>query len=155
MDSAPRSLRLQIAVAGRTNSGKSSLLNLISGQDVAITSPIPGTTTDVVEKPMELRPLGPILFLDTAGIDDDTVLGGSRVARSLRAFDRADIILLVTTAGVWGEPEERMLQSAAERKINLLAVVNKCDLAAPTPEFLAMLREKTGFQPLTRTRTHG
>ncbi|MBS1455225.1 MAG: [FeFe] hydrogenase H-cluster maturation GTPase HydF, partial [Lentisphaeria bacterium] len=68
METAPRSLRLQIVVAGRTNSGKSSFLNLISGQDVAITSPVPGTTTDVVEKAMELRPLGPVLFLDTAGI---------------------------------------------------------------------------------------
>lgn len=64
METAPRSLRLQIVVAGRTNSGKSSFLNLISGQDVAITSPVPGTTTDVVEKAMELRPLGPVLFLD-------------------------------------------------------------------------------------------
>ena len=79
MESAPRSMRLQIAVAGRTNSGKSSFLNLIAGQDVAITSPVPGTTTDVVEKPMELRPLGPVLFLDTAGVDDETALGGRRV----------------------------------------------------------------------------
>lgn len=96
METAPRSLRLQIVVAGRTNSGKSSFLNLISGQDVAITSPVPGTTTDVVEKAMELRPLGPVLFLDTAGIDDRTVLGDRRVERSGRAFDRADVILLVT-----------------------------------------------------------
>ena len=76
METTPRSLRLQIAVAGRTNSGKSSFMNLITGQDVAITSPIPGTTTDVVEKAMELRPIGPVLFLDTAGIDDETRLGG-------------------------------------------------------------------------------
>ncbi len=148
METAPRSMRLQIAVAGRTNSGKSSFMNLIAGQDVAITSPVPGTTTDVVEKAMELRPLGPVLFLDTAGIDDETELGNRRIERSGRAFDRADVILLVTGAGVWGAPEERMLAVAKDHHVSLIPVVNKCDLAAPEPEFLAKLREATGFEPL-------
>ncbi len=148
MESTPRSLRLQIAVAGRTNSGKSSFLNLIAGQDVSITSPVPGTTTDVVEKPMELRPLGPVLFLDTAGIDDDTRLGGSRIERSRRAFDRADVLLLLLAADEWGVPEEEMLAAARERKVNLIAVVNKIDRRPPSAGFLAMLREKTGFEPL-------
>ena len=148
METAPRAMRLQIAVAGRTNSGKSSFMNLIAGQDVAITSPVPGTTTDVVEKAMELRPLGPVLFLDTAGIDDETELGNRRIERSGRAFDRADVILLVTGAGIWGAPEERMLAVAKDHHVSLIPVVNKCDLAAPEPEFLAKLREATGFEPL-------
>ena len=102
METVPKSMRLHIALFGRTNVGKSSFLNMISGQQAAITSPVPGTTTDVVEKAMELRPLGPVLFLDTAGIDDETELGNRRIERSGRAFDRADVILLVTGAGVWG-----------------------------------------------------
>lgn len=155
METTPRSLRLQIAVAGRTNSGKSSFMNLITGQDVAITSPVPGTTTDVVEKAMELRPIGPVLFLDTAGIDDETRLGGRRVERSRRAFDRADVLLLLTTAGAWGEPEEEMLSAARERKVALIAVVNQIDLHAPDTGFLAMLQEKTGFEPLTVCATGG
>ncbi|MDD3887007.1 MAG: [FeFe] hydrogenase H-cluster maturation GTPase HydF [Victivallaceae bacterium] len=155
MEDTPRSLRLQIAVAGRTNSGKSSFMNLITGQDVAITSPIPGTTTDVVEKAMELRPLGPVLFLDTAGIDDETELGGRRVERSRRALDRADVILLVTTPGVWAAPEEKVLAAARERKTGLIAVVNKCDQTSPAPEFLAMLKEKTSFAPIVTSSVGG
>ena len=70
MQKTPRSLRLHIGLFGRTNVGKSSFLNFVVGQDVAITSPVPGTTTDVVEKSMELLPVGPVVFLDTAGLDD-------------------------------------------------------------------------------------
>ena len=155
MESAPRSMRLQIAVAGRTNSGKSSFLTLIAGQAVAITSPVPGTTTDVVAKPTELRPLGPVLFLDTAGVDDETALGGRRVERSERAFNRADVLLLVTGAGVWGVPEENMLAAARDRKVSLIPVVNKIDEQPPAPEFLAMLKEKCGFEPLCVSSTGG
>ena len=75
MENTPSSLRLHIGLFGRTNTGKSTLLNAVAGQDVAITSAVPGTTTDVVGKPMELLPLGPVLFLDTAGVDDSSLLG--------------------------------------------------------------------------------
>ena len=90
MHTAPKSLRLQIGIFGRTNVGKSSFLNMVAGQEVAITSPVPGTTTDVVEKAMELPPVGPVVFLDTGGIDDGSELGARRIDRTRRVFDRSD-----------------------------------------------------------------
>ncbi len=141
MENTPKSLRLQIALFGRANVGKSSFLNLISGQDVAITSPVPGTTTDVVEKTMELLPLGPVVFLDTAGIDDVTELGAERVKRSMRVFNRADIAVVLCEAERWGAPEETILAEAKEHKIPVVAVVNKCDLREPDAAFLARLKE--------------
>ena len=98
MNTVPKSQRLTLALVGRTNVGKSTLLNLIAGQDVAITSPIAGTTTDVVEKAMELLPFGPILLLDTAGFDDSTVLGSERVKKTRKALERADIVIAVSDA---------------------------------------------------------
>ena len=101
----PKSLRLQIGIFGRTNVGRSSVLNMIAGQQVAITSPTRGTTTDVVEKSMELLPIGPVVFLDTAGIDDDSTLADKRIARTRRIYRRADIAVLVIEPGIWGEYE--------------------------------------------------
>ena len=92
---APKGLRLHIALFGRRNVGKSSLLNALTRQQVSIVSPVPGTTTDPVEKPMELLPLGPVLFIDTAGIDDEGVLGALRVAKTRKVLDRADIAILI------------------------------------------------------------
>ena len=88
MQKTPKSLRLHIALFGRTNVGKSSFLNLVAGQDVAIVSSEPGTTTDVVEKPMELLPIGPVVFLDTAGLDDPTSLGEKRISKTKKVFDQ-------------------------------------------------------------------
>jgi [FeFe] hydrogenase H-cluster maturation GTPase HydF len=143
MQTTPKSLRLTIAILGRTNVGKSSLLNYIAGQDVAITAPLPGTTTDVVEKPMELLPLGPVLFLDTAGLDDTTALGGQRVERTARAFDRADLALLVLEPNQFGPVEEQLLARARQRKLPVIAVVGKCDLQAPAAGWLERIRQTT------------
>jgi [FeFe] hydrogenase H-cluster maturation GTPase HydF len=128
MQTTPKSLRLQIALVGRTNVGKSSFLNYIAGQDVAVTSPVPGTTTDVVEKAMELLPLGPVTFLDTAGLDDRSELAGRRLQKTAVARDRADIVVLLTEPGQWGEIEERVVAEAALRKQPVIVVVNKADL---------------------------
>lgn len=141
MDTTPKSLRLQIALFGRTNAGKSSFLNMVSGQDTAITSPIPGTTTDVVEKTMELLPLGPVVFLDTAGIDDTTELGAQRVRKSRQVFNRADIVVILCEAGNWGAPEESILAEANEKKLPVVAVINKTDIRPPDDAFLARLKE--------------
>ncbi|MCQ2379226.1 MAG: [FeFe] hydrogenase H-cluster maturation GTPase HydF [Victivallaceae bacterium] len=129
MDGTPKSLRLQIALFGRVNAGKSTLLNRIAGQDVAIVSPEAGTTTDVVEKAMELPPFGPVLFLDTAGIDDCGELGILRAERTRRIFDRADVAVVVTAPGVWGAPEKEICDAAKEHDIPIIVVVNKSDTA--------------------------
>ncbi len=139
MQSTPKSLRLQIALMGRTNVGKSTFLNQVTGQDVAITSPQPGTTTDVVEKPMELPPLGPVIFLDTAGIDDRTVLARERIERTHRVFDRADVVVLLCEADQFDVPENNILRMAAARKIPVIISVTQADRQPPSPDFMAQL----------------
>ena len=103
-----------------------------------------GTTTDVVEKAAELLPLGPVLFLDTAGLDDTSELAGPRLKKTVKIFDRADCILLVTEADAWTGYEEDVLSEAGKRKIPVLLIINKIDLQMPSPGFLEQLREKTG-----------
>ncbi len=142
MNDTPKGNRLHIALMGRTNVGKSSLLNLMLGQDIAITSPVAGTTTDVVEKAMELLPLGPVLFLDTAGLDDQSILSGARLKKTAGVFDRADIIILVTEADVWTDFEEAVLSEAANRKLPVLIVINKIDLRKPSSEHLNFLQSR-------------
>jgi len=143
MNETPKGNRTHIALVGRTNVGKSSLLNLISGQDVAITSNVPGTTTDVVEKTMELLPLGPVVFLDTAGLDDKTDLAELRRKKTSQALKRADAVILVAEAGVWTEDEERIVQETEMAMIPLVIAVNKIDLGSPDPNYLAIIGEKT------------
>ncbi len=143
MQYTPKSLRLQIGIFGRTNVGKSSFLNMVAGQDVAITSPVPGTTTDVVEKTMELLPVGPVVFLDTGGMDDMSLLGADRVRRTRKIFDRSDVTLLVLESGVWTSFEEEVVREAESRKSPLIVVINKSDVVLPSGEFLTRVREKT------------
>lgn len=136
MMTTPKSIRLQIGIFGRTNVGKSSLLNMIAGQDVSMISEIPGTTTDVVEKAYELLPIGPVTFLDTAGIDDISLLSGKRIERTKKVLDRADIALIVTENGIWSEFEEELVLSFEEKKIPFLIIVNKNDIIAAESGFL-------------------
>jgi [FeFe] hydrogenase H-cluster maturation GTPase HydF len=145
MEKTPKGNRLHIALMGRTNVGKSSLLNLMTGQEIAITSPIAGTTTDIVEKAMELLPLGPVLFLDTAGLDDISELSGARLKKTRKVFDRADVIILVTEPDTWTNFEESVLTESQMRKIPLLIVINKIDLRKPSPDHLKFLQQKSGW----------
>ena len=140
MEKTPKSMRLQLALFGRTNVGKSSVLNMIAGQDVAMTSPIPGTTTDVVEKSIELLPLGPVNILDTAGINDTSVLSEARIARTMKILDRADVIVLITEPNIWTEFEDQIIKEAHDRKIPLVIVINKTDIEEPTPEFIEKMK---------------
>ena len=114
-----KSMRLHIGVFGRTNVGKSSLLNKITNQEVSIVSDIAGTTTDVVEKSMELLPVGPVTFLDTAGLDDETELSVQRIEKTMKVVNRIDV----------GKFENDLIEKFKELKIPYLIVVNKCDLA--------------------------
>ncbi len=143
MTRTPKSLRLHIGLFGRTNVGKSSFLNMIAGQDVSIVSVLPGTTTDVVEKPMELLPIGPVVFLDTAGMDDASALAGLRLAKTRRIFERSDVVAIVLEPDRWTGFEEEILAEASRRNAPVILVVNKSDIREPSNGFLAMLREKS------------
>lgn len=139
MRRTPKSLRLQIGLFGRTNVGKSTFLNYITAQDVSITSPDPGTTTDVVEKAMELLPVGPVLFLDTAGLNDISRLADLRLKKTEKIFDRADVFVLIVEPETWGEYEESVINRAIDFNLPVIIVVNKCDLREPSREFLDKL----------------
>lgn len=124
---ALKSMRLQIGVFGRTNVGKSSLLNRITNQGISIVSKIAGTTTDIVEKSMELLPVGPVTFLDTAGLDDTTQLADKRIEKTLKVINRTDIAVIVCDyTGIDGY-EKSFIQKLNELEIPYLVVVNKCD----------------------------
>jgi [FeFe] hydrogenase H-cluster maturation GTPase HydF len=139
MQRTPKANRLHIALFGRRNAGKSSLLNALTRQEVSIVSEIAGTTTDPVEKPMELLPLGPVLFIDTAGIDDSGALGELRMAKTRAVFDRADLAIVVCPQGEWGEFEESLWAELQGRQTPVIVVFNKADLGHPTPALRARL----------------
>lgn len=125
MSSTPRSLRAIISIIGRRNVGKSSLLNQIIGQEVSIVSEIAGTTTDVVTKPYELLPFGPVSFLDTAGLDDEGELGEQRIRASKKALYRSDVALLVVDEKGVGEFEQKLIEELKKINIPFLIVFNK------------------------------
>ncbi len=125
---APKTFRLHIGIFGRRNAGKSSLLNALTHQDVSIVSEVAGTTTDPVEKPMELLPLGPVLFIDTAGIDDIGDLGEKRIAKTMAVFDRTDLGVIVTNFNDWGDYEEKLMSELKDRDVPFIVVFNKTDL---------------------------
>lgn len=155
LQGAPRGMRMHIGVFGRRNVGKSSLLNSITRQRTSLVSEKAGTTTDPVEKPMELLPLGPVLFIDTAGIDDDQeVLGSLRVERTRQVFDRTDLGILVCEAGHWGEFEDQILAEFQSRRTPFVVVLNKVDRhpgEVPAPERLVAL----GVRPVLASLDRG
>jgi len=132
MQDTPRGLRLHIGIFGRRNVGKSSLINALTGQDVSIVSAIAGTTTDPVEKPIELAPVGPVVFVDTAGIDDVGALGELRRQRTEAVMERVDLALLVVGPEGFGAFEAEVMAALAARQTPILVVFNKIDLV-PAP----------------------
>ncbi len=129
MESTPRSNRLHIAIFGRRNAGKSSLINALTNQDVALVSHVPGTTTDPVYKAMEILPVGPVVIIDTAGIDDAGELGELRVQRTRQVLARSDLAIVVVdvTRGV-RDYERSIVAEIRERGIPVIGVANKMDL---------------------------
>jgi [FeFe] hydrogenase H-cluster maturation GTPase HydF len=142
MPTVNKGLRLHIGFFGRRNVGKSSLLNALARQEVSIVSDVAGTTTDPVEKPMELLPLGPVLFIDTAGIDDAGALGDLRVAKTRQVFERTDLAVLVAEAGEWDDFERRMLSEFKDRRIPIIVALNKIDLNRPDENLLRQLTDE-------------
>jgi [FeFe] hydrogenase H-cluster maturation GTPase HydF len=140
MQPTPRSLRLHIGIFGRRNVGKSSLLNAITRQHVSIVSEVAGTTTDPVEKPMELLPLGPVQFVDTAGVDDEGALGELRIERTKAVLDRVDLGVVVTEGGGWGAFEDALVGELESRRVPVLVAFNKSDVGMPDTRELAHLQ---------------
>lgn len=149
MQQAPKSLRLHIGLFGRRNAGKSSLLNALTRQEVSIVSEVPGTTTDPVEKPMEMLPIGPVLWIDTAGFDDSGALGEQRIEKTRRIFDRAELGILVVDAGRWNDFEEEILQELRRRNVPVVVAFNKSDIEQP----LAVLQDKLSSQKIPFVET--
>lgn len=145
MQGAPQGERLHIALFGRRNAGKSSLINALTNQDIALVSDVPGTTTDPVYKNMELLPLGPVTLIDTAGIDDIGMLGEMRVERSMKVMNKTDIGLLVLTAeeGI-GDYEKDLLKNLRQREIPVIAVLNKIDMIDDLERVRAEIQKDLG-----------
>ena len=143
MVNTPKGNRLHIGLFGRRNVGKSSLLNALVRQDVAIVSAEAGTTTDPVEKPMELQPLGPVVFIDTAGIDDVGALGALRVEKTRQVLERVDLALLVMDSRP-GDYEAALQQELDARKIPTVRVLNKADLGGAASEGAVAVSAKAG-----------
>ena len=128
VQATPKGLRIHIAVLGRVNAGKSSFLNLVTGQQTSITSNIAGTTTDVVEKTQELLPIGSVVWLDTAGLGDESSLGEKRIEKTKKALDKADVALLICEGNHIGEEESEIIQETKKRNLPLIKIFNKSDI---------------------------
>ena len=128
LNAIPSSERVHIGIFGKRNAGKSSLINAITGQNLAIVSEAKGTTTDPVYKAMELLPLGPVMIIDTPGIDDEGVLGSLRIQKAYQVLNKTDIALVIIDAAVGPSAEDlRLIKRINAKKIPLLIVINKCE----------------------------
>ena len=135
LNNTPSANRVHIAFFGRRNAGKSSLVNAVTGQNLAIVSDVRGTTTDPVSKAMELLPLGPVVIIDTPGIDDEGELGGLRVKRSYQVLNKTDVAILVVDACLGIQPEDKaLLERIRLKEIPYLVVYTKADLAGGLPD---------------------
>lgn len=128
INQTPKALRIHIGVFGNTNAGKSTFINNVSGQDVALTSHVAGTTTDPVFKPMELQPVGPVVFIDTAGLDDTSELGKARVQKSLEQLEQCDAaVLVVSSVSGLDEMLMKYANKIKGKKLPLIIVENMID----------------------------
>ena len=148
-----KSMRLHIGIFGKTNVGKSSLLNRITNQDVSIVSNIAGTTTDVVEKTMELLPIGPVNFLDTAGINDSTALSSERIEKTMKIINRTDVSIVVCDYNGIDEYERNLIEKFNELKIPFMIFINKTDEKYPSDSIIEDLNNYTKHILLSSVKT--
>ena len=144
LNHTPTANRLHIALFGRRNSGKSSLINALTGQDAALVSDIPGTTTDPVSKAMELHGIGPCVIIDTPGFDDEGTLGEMRIERTLKAIERTDIALLLCEENNLQE-EAAWMQQLKAKNIPVILILNKADIRK---DISSLIEETLGEKPL-------
>lgn len=142
MQATPKGMRLHIGIYGKRNVGKSTLLNILTQQAVSIVSDTAGTTTDPVEKAMEWLPIGPVLFIDTAGLDDEGALGQQRIQASRKIMNRTDMALIVTDNGTWGAFEEALYQDFKNHDIPVVAIFTKCDIVEPHSDTISTLQKR-------------
>ena len=154
MESTPRGDRIHIGIYGRCNSGKSSLINALTGQHISVVSDTAGTTTDPVSKSMELPNVGAATLIDTAGIDDRTALGMQRMEQTSRAADKTDIAIIVCTDSSW-EYEAEWYKRFRNRNTPVIVVLNKTDLISDPDAVCEDLRSKTGIMPIKTCSTNG
>lgn len=153
MNNTPHSNRLHIALFGRRNSGKSSLINALTRQDIALVSNTPGTTTDPVLKTMEIHGIGSCLFIDTPGYDDEGELGEMRVTRTLQTIEKTDIALLLCHPDM--TEEIRWLQLLKEKNIPVILLLNKADILNEAEQTAQIIEDMTGQRPLiVSAKTH-
>ena len=143
----PNANRLHIALFGKRNSGKSSLINALTGQDTAIVSDTAGTTTDLVSKAMEIHGIGPCLFIDTPGFDDEGELGEMRIARTLKAIEKTDIALLLCEDDTLS-CEYEMWKQLKEKNIPVILILNKMDVRENAVELAAHIEQQFNIRPL-------
>ena len=148
-----KSMRLHIGIFGKTNVGKSSLLNRITNQDVSIVSNIAGTTTDVVEKTMELLPIGPVNFLDTAGINDSTALSSERIEKTMKIINRTDVAIVVCDYNGIDDYERNLIKKFNELKIPFMIFINKTDEKYPSDSIINDLKNYTKHILLSSVKT--
>lgn len=134
----------QIGIFGRRNNGKSSLINSLAGQEIAIVSDTPGTTTDPVKRSFEITDFGPVVLVDTAGIDDSGSLGEKRVQKTLLIIQRIDLALVVVADNLWASYEKKLIERFRKDAIPYLIIHTKSDIFPPKADFIQMINEETG-----------
>ena len=147
LNNTPSANRLHIALFGRRNSGKSSLINALTGQDTALVSDIPGTTTDPVSKAMELHGIGPCVIIDTPGFDDEGTLGEMRIERTLKAIERTDIALLLCEENDWIE-ESSWLEQLKAKNIPVILILNKADIRKDVSNIATHIEQALHQKPI-------
>ena len=154
MQQTPQSERLHIAFFGRCNSGKSSLINALTGQNIAVVIDVSGTTTDPVSKPIELPGLGACVLIDTPGYDDTSLLGEQRIAQTTRVVDKTDIAILLFTEQ-WGDDERRWIAEFRAREIPIIAVLSQSDRLEGIDTLVHTIEVDTQLKPIAVSSTQG